>query len=70
MPQPQNMMLMLSQWHNNLTMMSRFWWHFWATNANCHASVDRARPALSANARQLALVGQNGRQKAFARAAM
>jgi hypothetical protein len=70
MPQPQNMLLPFSPWHNNLTMTSRFWWHFWPTHANCHASVDRAQPALSANAWQLAQVGQNGRQKTFARAAM
>ncbi len=60
----------LSPWHKNLTMMSRFWRHFWPTHANCHASVNRAQPALSANAWQLARVGQNGRQKTFARAAM
>jgi hypothetical protein len=70
MPQPQNMLLLLSPWHNNLTMMSRFWQHFWPTHADCHASVDRARPALLANAWQLAQVGQNGSQKTFARAAM
>jgi hypothetical protein len=69
-PQPQNMLLLLSPWHNNLTMTSWFWRHFWPTHANCHASVDRARPALLANAWQLAQVGQNGRQKAFARAAI
>jgi hypothetical protein len=26
MPQPQNIPLPLSHWHNNLTMTSRFWW--------------------------------------------
>ncbi len=70
MPQPQNMLLPLSPWHNNLTMASRFRWHFLPTHANCHASVDRAQPALSANAWQLAQVGQNGHQKTFAQAAM
>jgi hypothetical protein len=70
MPQPQNMLLPLSPWHNNLTMTSQFWWLFWPTHANCHASVDRAQPALLANAWRLAQVGQNGRQKTFARAAM
>jgi hypothetical protein len=69
-PQPQNMLLLLSPWHNNLTMKSWFWWHFWPTHANCHASVNRAQPALSANALQLAQVGQNGCQKTFAQAAM
>ncbi len=69
-PQPQNMLLPLSPWLKNLTMMSRFWRHFWPTHANYHASVDRARPAPSANAWQLARVGQNGHQKTFARAAM
>jgi hypothetical protein len=69
-PQPQNMLLLLSPWHNNLTTASWFWWHFWPTHANCHASVDRARPTLSANAWRLAWVGQNGHQKTFARAAM
>ncbi len=69
-PQQQNMLLPLSPWHKNLTMMSRFWRHFWPTQADCHASADRARPALSANAWRLAQVGQNGRQKTFARAAM
>jgi hypothetical protein len=43
---------------------------FSATHANCHASIDRAQSALLANAWQLARVGQNGRQKTFARAAM
>ncbi len=70
MPQPQNMLLLLSPWHKNLTMMSWFWQHFRSTHANCHASANRARPALLANARQLAGVGQNGRQKTFAQAAM
>jgi hypothetical protein len=70
MPQPQNMLLPLSPWHNNLTMMNRFWRHFWPTHANCHASVDRTRPALLANVWQLAQVGQNGHQKTFAQAAM
>jgi hypothetical protein len=65
-----NMLLPLSSWHNNLTMTSRFWRHFWQTHANCHASVDRAQPALLANAWRLAQVGQNGRQKTFAQAAM
>ncbi len=69
-PQPQNMLLLLSPWHKNLTMMSWFWRHFWPTHANCNASVERARPALSANAWWLAWVGQNGRQKTFTRAAM
>ncbi len=69
-PQPQNMLLPLSPWHKNLTMMSRFWRHFWPTHANCYASADRARPALLANAWPLAGVGQNGRQKTFTRAAM
>jgi hypothetical protein len=64
------MLLLLSPWHNNLNMTSWFWRHFWQTHANCHASIDRARPALSANAWQLAQVGQNYRQKTFARAAM
>jgi hypothetical protein len=66
----QNMLLPLSPWHKNLTMMSRFWRHFRPTHANCHSSADRARPAQSANAWRLARVGQNGRQKTFARAAM
>ena len=70
MPQPQNMLLPLSPWHNNLTMTSQFWWHFQPTHANCHASVDRARPALLANTWRLARVGQNGCQKTFARAAV
>ncbi len=61
MPQPQNMLLPLSPWHKNLTMMSQFWRHFRPTHANCHASANRAQPALSANAWQLAQVGQNGR---------
>jgi hypothetical protein len=69
-PQPQNMLLPLSPWHKNLTMMSWFWRHFRPTHANCHASANRARPALSANAWRLALVGQNCRRKTFARAAM
>jgi hypothetical protein len=69
MPQPQNMLLPLSPWHNNLIMMSQFWHHFWPTHANCHASADRAQSALSANAWRLARVGQNGRQKTFAQAA-
>jgi hypothetical protein len=64
------MLLPLSSWHKNLTMMSQFWRHFWPTHANCHAFANRAQPALSANAWQLARVGQNGRQKTFARAAM
>ncbi len=55
-PQPQNMLLPLSPWHKNLTKMSQFWWHFWPTHAHCHAFVDRARPALSTNAWQLARV--------------
>ncbi len=70
MPQPQNMPLVLSRRHNNLTMTSWFWQHFWPTHANCHASVDRARPALSANAWQLAQIDLNGHQKTFAQAAM
>jgi hypothetical protein len=41
MPQPQNMLLLLSSWHNNLTMMNWFWRHFWPTHANCHASIDK-----------------------------
>jgi hypothetical protein len=57
MPQPQNMLLLLSPWHNNVTMTSWFWQHFWQTHANCHTSFDRARPALLANAWQLAQVG-------------
>jgi hypothetical protein len=69
-PQPQNMLLPLSPWPKNLTMMSRFWRHFRPTHADCHASANRARPALSANAWRLARVGQNGRQKTFAGAAM
>jgi hypothetical protein len=69
-PQPQNMLLPLSPWHKYLTMMSWFWRHFRPTHANCHASADRARPALTANAWRLARVGQNGHQKTFARAAM
>ncbi len=69
-PQPQNMLLPLSPWHKNLTMMSWFRQHFWPTHANCHASLDRARPALLANAWQLARVGQNGHQKTFTWAAM
>jgi hypothetical protein len=69
-PQPQNMLLPLSLWHNNLTMTSWFWRHFWPTHADCHASVDRARPAQSANAWRLAQVSQNGHQKTFAQAAM
>jgi hypothetical protein len=69
-PQPQNMLLPLSPWHNNLTMTSWFWRHFWPTHANCHTSVDRAQPALLANAWQLARVGQNGHQKTFVQAAM
>ncbi len=36
---------------------------FRPTHANCHASANRARPALLANAWRLAWVGQNGRQK-------
>ncbi len=70
MPQPQNMLLPLSPWHNNLTVTSRFWRHLWPTHANCRASIDRAWPALSANAWRLARVGWNGRQKTFAQAAM
>jgi hypothetical protein len=66
-PQPQNMLLPLTPWHNNLTMTSWFWWHFWPTH---DASIDRAQPALSANAWQLARVGRNGRQKTFTQAAM
>ena len=69
-PQPQNMLLPLSPWHNNLTMTSRFWGHFLPTYANCHPSVDRAQRALLANVWQLAKVGQNGRQETFARAVM
>jgi hypothetical protein len=64
------MLLPLSPWHNNLTTMSWFWQHFWPTHTNCHASIDRAKPALLANAWQLVQVGQNGRQKTFAQAAM
>jgi hypothetical protein len=70
MPQPQNMLLPLSPWHKNLTVMSQFWRHFWPTHANCHASANKAQPALLANEWQLARVGQNVRQKTFARAAM
>jgi hypothetical protein len=70
MQQLQNMLLQLSPWHINLTMTSWFWRHFWPAHANCHASVDRARPALSTNAWGLAWVGQNGCQKTFKRAAM
>ncbi len=70
MSQPQNMLLPLSPWHKNLTMTSRFWRRFWPTHANCHASANRAWPALLANAWRLAWFGQNGRQKTFARAAM
>jgi hypothetical protein len=69
-PQPQNMLLPLSPWHNNLTLTSWFWWNFWPIHANCHASIDRARPVLSANVWQLAQVSQNGRQKTFTQAAM
>ena len=69
-PQPQNMLLPLSPWHKNLTMMSQSWRHFRPTHADCHASAYRARPALSANAWRLTRVGQNGRQKTFTRAAM
>jgi hypothetical protein len=70
MPQPQNMLLPLSPWHNNLAMTSRFWRHFWQTHADCHPSVDRARPALLANVWQLGQVGQNGCQKTFTGAAV
>jgi hypothetical protein len=71
MPQHQNMLLPLSPWHNNLTMTSQFWQHFWPTHANCHdASADRAQPALLANAWRLSRVGLNCRQKTFAQAAM
>jgi hypothetical protein len=65
-----NMLLPLSTWHNNLTMTSWFWQYFWQTHANCHASVYRAQSALLANPWRLAWVGQNGRQKTFAQAAM
>jgi hypothetical protein len=64
------MLLPLSPWHKNLTMMSQSWRHFRPTHADCHASAYRARPALSANAWQLAWVGHNGRQKTFARTPM
>jgi hypothetical protein len=70
MPQPQNMLLPLSPWHNNLTITSQFLWHFLPTHANCHISVDRARPALLVDAWQLAQVGQNGCQKTLTQAAM
>jgi hypothetical protein len=33
------MLLPLSPWHNNLTMTSWFWQHFWPTYAKRHASV-------------------------------
>jgi hypothetical protein len=69
-PQPQNMLLPLSPWHNNLTMMSQFWWNFWPTHANFHTSIDRAQPALLTNSWQLAQGGWNGHQKTFAQAAM
>jgi hypothetical protein len=64
------MLLLLSPWHNNLTITSLFWRHFRPTHANCHASIDMARSALLANEWQLAQVGQNGHQKTFAQAAM
>jgi hypothetical protein len=34
------MLLPLSPWHKNLTMMSQFWRHFRPTHAYCHASAD------------------------------
>jgi hypothetical protein len=43
---------------------------FLANPCHCHASADKAQPALSAKAWQLARVGQNGRQKTFTQAAM
>ncbi len=68
--QPQNTPLPLSPRHNKLTMTSRFWRPFWPTHANCHTSVNRAQPALSVDAWQLARVGQNVCRKALPGAAM
>ncbi len=67
---PQNMPLLPSPWHNELTMSSRFSRPFRPTHANRHAFANRAQPTLSADACRLARVGQNGRQKTSPQAAM
>jgi hypothetical protein len=69
-PQPQNMLLLLSPWHNELAMTSWVWWPFLPTHANCHTSINRAQPTLSVNAWRLAQDGRNGRQKTLPQAAM
>ena len=57
---------MAQQTHHDKSVLAAFL----ATHDNCHASVDRARPTLLADAWQLARVGQIGRQKTSPRAAM